>query len=80
MRTLRALPRQSYFLEAAFRPPLERAPFFSAFAFSSSSLPGQSKFGHSFHGPRAVLMTTMGAPQCSHTSSVGMMSPYWGSG
>lgn len=52
------------------------AAFFSA----SISLPGQLKFGHSFHGPRAVVTMTMGAPQCSQTSSVAVMAPYYGSG
>jgi hypothetical protein len=67
--------KRYFFLAGVFLPP-----FLAAFAFSSSSLPGQSKLGQSFQGPRAVFTTTMGAPQCSHTSSVGMMSPYWGSG
>ena len=55
-------------------------PFDAAFSASSCSLPGQSKFGQSFHGPRAVVTITSGAPQCSQTSSVAVSLPYWGSG
>ena len=57
-----------------------RAPFALAFSFSSCSLPGQSKLGQSFQGPRLVVTTTNGAPQCSHTSPVASSLPYWGSG
>lgn len=44
------------------------------------SLPGQSMFTQSRHGPRAVSTTTMGAPQCSQTSPVAVSLPRAGSG
>lgn len=49
-----------------FRVPFAVVDFLASF----SSLPGQLKFGQSFHGPRFVVTITSGAPQYSQTSSV----------
>ena len=56
------------------------ASAFAAFSAASRSLPEQLKFGHSFHGPRAVVTMTMGAPQSGQVSSVAVSLPYCGSG
>lgn len=51
-------------VEAFFAPPRPRA----ALAASFFSRPGQSMFGQSFQGPRAVVTTTIGTPQSGHSS------------
>ena len=66
------------FLAEAALVPVPRLRPRPAAAFFS--LPGQSMLGQSFHGPRAVVTMTMGAPQSGHSSPVASSLPRWGSG
>ena len=66
------------FLAGAALVPVPRPRPRPAAAFFS--LPGQSMLGQSFHGPRAVVTMTMGAPQSGHSSPVASSLPRWGSG
>ena len=87
--TTSPFPAYDFFLVDVFFPAGDFFPaddfllvddFRVAFLALSSSLDGQSKLGHNFQGPRAVVMTTSGAPHASHSSPVAVIAPTGGNG
>ena len=68
---------EDFFLDPR-APPARLPPRRGDAAFFSR--PGQSMLGQSFQGPRAVVTTTMGAPQSGQASPVASSAPRAGSG